>query len=176
MKELIADILIGWSFRLDPQRFIDKELQEARSKLNRIVKAVVNDDYQEIMHIKMMDNLEKSAEKALWFGDATTMYVLGDDTINSIDISSKIRDEELYEFYIVNVEEEIMNLIQWISESRFNPKSSEVLMLEDLKMLMNLEDEYVLSSNLTNKFIHKSHKEFNEKCFELIELNKTLLK
>ena len=58
----------------------------------------------------------------------------------------------------------------WISEAE-NDKHA---MLEDLKMLIQWNDDYILTSNSTNSYIGKNSKDFNEKCEELIELNKEL--
>ena len=63
-------------------------------------------------------------------------------------------------------------MIVWIGEcKRINEKQ---LMLDDLKYLFTLEDEYIFSSVSTNKYVCKSDDEFNEICEELLELNNSL--
>ena len=98
-------------------------------------------------------------------------YTLGDDSINGIKINEKIRNEELHEFSIVHRESFIDELIRWISEA----SKDKELMKQDLKMLMMLEDEYILSSNSTNDYIHQQDARFNETCEQLLEINSTLI-
>jgi len=47
-------------------------------------------------------------------------------------------------------------------------------MKQDLKMLMQVEDEYILSSISTNNYLYKGCSEFENTCKELLELNKSL--
>jgi hypothetical protein len=100
-------------------------------------------------------------------------YTLGDDTINGVAINEKIRQEELFEYQIIHRENFLANeLIVWIGEcQRINDKQ---MMLDDLKYLFTLEDEYIFSSVSTNKYVCKSDDEFNEICEELLELNNSL--
>ena len=84
--------------------------------------------------------------------------------------SAKIRDEEEHEYYIVDRKEFIEQLIQCISECE---NSDKILMTEDLKMLMNWKDDYILSSNSTNEYINSDSHNFNEVCEELIKLNES---
>ena len=110
-----------------------------------------------------------------WAGveEFPTEYTLGDDTINGVAINEKIRQEELFEYQIIHRENFLANdLIVWIGEcKRINEKQ---LMLDDLKYLFTLEDEYIFSSVSTNKYVCKSDDEFNEICEELLELNNSL--
>jgi Trk K+ transport system NAD-binding subunit len=48
------------------------------------------------------------------------------------------------------------------------------LMKEDLKLLLNIDDDYIFSSTITNEYITKSldEKRFNELCNEFISLQK----
>jgi len=100
-----------------------------------------------------------------------TLYTLTDDAINGIKINDKIRQEELFEYSIIDREDYIDQLFNWIAEARDNSK---VLMKEDLFMLVDLNDEYIFSSNSTNKFISKDDSEFNDTCKELLKLNESL--
>ena len=47
-------------------------------------------------------------------------------------------------------------------------------MMEDLKMLLTWEDDYIFSSISTNEYVRQQDSEFDELCKELIELNKTI--
>jgi hypothetical protein len=96
---------------------------------------------------------------------------------HKVIINDKIRDEQLHEFYIVETDVMIDDLIHWASESiRFKRgRYDAVAMKEDLKMLMNLEDDYIFCSNETNKYVSESDSEFENICKELIELNQNLI-
>jgi hypothetical protein len=99
-------------------------------------------------------------------------YILDDDKINNIQIAEKIREEDLFEYCIINRESFIEELIGWISEAT----KDKHLMISDLKLLMNISDEYIFSSISTNHYIYKGCSNFNSTCKELLELNNTLLK
>ena len=98
--------------------------------------------------------------------------------INNILINEKIFREELTDWVIVKREEQINNLINWISECR--RESDKALMKEDLKYLIGLKDEFIFSSIfssiLTNEYISKSDnlKEFKDICDEILKLNEEL--
>ena len=96
-----------------------------------------------------------------------TIHVLGS---GGVKLSEKIRQEDLHEYSIVDKKSLIHDLIRWIGEAGGNAS----LMEADLKMLMDVEDDYIFSSNSTNSYITKSDSEFDETCNQLIELNKTL--
>ena len=88
----------------------------------------------------------------------------------NILIKEKIFDEELFEYRIADREDLVQDLIQWISESS-NQKD---LMMEDLKMLLTWEDDYIFSSISTNEYVRQKDSQFDDLCKELIELNKTI--
>ena len=100
-------------------------------------------------------------------------FVLSEDAINGIKINEKIPNEDLFEYRITDKENFITELIDWISEAKGSDK---VLMVDDLKMLMGVEDEYILSSISTNKYPYNGCKEFNDSCEELLKLNKKISK
>lgn len=97
-------------------------------------------------------------------------YILTENAINGITLNEKIRDEELHEYYIIEREDFINTLIDWISEAT-NDKE---LMKQDLKELMTWEDEYILSSCITNSYLGQHSGEFNETCKELLLINKEI--
>lgn len=65
-------------------------------------------------------------------------------------------------YKLVDRESQIEDLIMWISESE--KPNDKMLMLQDLKYLMSLDDREVLSNLSTNEFIAESDnpKEFKE--------------
>ena len=99
-------------------------------------------------------------------------YVLGENSINGTKLNDKIREEELHEYYIVEREDFIDDLIRWTAETKSS--SDKALMKDDLKMLMTWDDQYILNSNSTNSYIGKNCKQFNEVCEELLEINNSI--
>jgi hypothetical protein len=99
-----------------------------------------------------------------------------DYEIDGVIIKNKVFNEELFDYRIEDRNDLIDNLIGWISES--TKENDKALMKDDLRYLMRLTDEYVLSSIKTNEFIAKSdnEKEFNDLCFDLLKLNKEVQK
>ena len=81
--------------------------------------------------------------------------------INDIEIPDVIFNEEKVEYRIEDRETLIDNLIMWISESKTSDKE---LMKDDLKLLINLDDEFVLSSISTNDYLYGNSERFNEQC------------
>lgn len=103
------------------------------------------------------------------------LFILKEDGIfvigsHSVSINEKIREDELFEYEIRDREDFIDNLIMWISEAT----TDKAIMKQDLKLLMNLEDDYIFSSISTNNYIHSGSSEFNSTCLELIKLNKEI--
>ena len=98
----------------------------------------------------------------------------GQYLVNDIVINEKIFNEELFEYRIVDREDLIDNLIDWISEA---PRDKEI-MKEDLRYLMDLKDDFIFSSISTNEYIARSDNEdeFDDLCSELLELNKEVNK
>ena len=85
--------------------------------------------------------------------------------INKTKIPTKIFDEELVNYRIEDRESIIDNLIMWISECRSSDKQ---LMKDDLKLLINLDDEFILSSIRTNHYLYGNSEEFNNQCEEIL--------
>jgi len=98
-------------------------------------------------------------------------YVLGDNSINGVELNEKITDEELFEYRIEDREELISNLIGWISEARYSSKG---MMVDDLEYLMEINDDYILSSISTNEYVIEGDIDFNRLCQELLELSNSL--
>jgi hypothetical protein len=114
------------------------------------------------------DEVEEEEEKE-------TLYVLGEDldynfTINGIVLNEKIRDEQMHEYEIVERDELINNLIGWIGEG----SKDSTLMRQDLEMLMNWDDEFILSSISTNAYIRQGDSEFDENCKAILDLHESL--
>ena len=94
--------------------------------------------------------------------------------INDTLINEKIFQDEKVGYCVIEREDQIDHLIDWIGECGQDRESDKNLMKEDLKYLINLKDEYLFSSISTNEFICKSDdlEEFNNICKEILELNK----
>lgn len=94
--------------------------------------------------------------------------------INDIEINEEIFNQEKSDYSIVDREDQIDHLIDWISECGRDRESYKALMKEDLKYLIGLSDTDLFSSISTNEFIAKSDNEerFNEICKGLLALNK----
>jgi len=90
-----------------------------------------------------------------------------------IKINNKIFGEELIEYKIEFREELINLLIGWISEENNNKEA----MKEDLKYLINLKDNFILSSICINEYVAKSDNEekFNEICEDILKINKEII-
>lgn len=90
--------------------------------------------------------------------------------INGVVINDKIFNEEMVNYILRDRDDLIENLCLWITEAT----TDKFAMLEDLKYLMNLEDDYVFSSISTNEYIAQSDnvEEFNIICQEILDLNK----
>ena len=90
-------------------------------------------------------------------------------SINGVELKEVIQQEELSDYQIRDVKEFTYSLIQWIGEA---VRDREV-MIEDLKYLMNLEDEFMFSSIQTNEYICFSDNEerFDELCAEFLALS-----
>ena len=89
--------------------------------------------------------------------------------IDNTLINESIFDEEKIDYSVVYREDLIDNLIDWISEAT----NDKYMMKEDLKYLMNLNDELIFTSISTNEYICKSdnEKEFNKICKQILNLN-----
>ena len=94
--------------------------------------------------------------------------------INNILINEKIFNKELFNYSVTDVETQIDNLINWISEAKDSDKN---LMKEDLKYLMSFSNYCVLFSSIsTNEYIliGDNKKRYDELCEELLKLNEGL--
>ncbi|MHA1755892.1 MAG: hypothetical protein ACTSVV_03915 [Promethearchaeota archaeon] len=91
-----------------------------------------------------------------------------DDTL----INEKIFQEEMSDYVIRDRETEVDNLIRWISES--NNQNEKLLMIRDLKDLLDYKGEFFLSSISTNDFLFPDDKKFHIECEKILKLNKIL--
>lgn len=85
--------------------------------------------------------------------------------INKTKIPTKIFDEELVNYRIEDRETLIDNLCMWISECQNSDKE---LMKADLKLLINIDDEFILSSISTNHYLYGNSEEFDNQCEEIL--------
>ncbi len=91
------------------------------------------------------------------------------DEINNKKISDDIFDRELVDYKITDREDLIDHLIDWIGEAEGSHKE---LMKEDLKHLINLNDEYILSSVITNEYIVESEDKGQKILSDIYKLEK----
>jgi hypothetical protein len=93
--------------------------------------------------------------------------------INEIPIENDVFSNELVDYRIENREELINSLIDWIGEAKGSDKQ---LMKDDLKMLMRIEDRFILSSISTNHYLYGDSEQFNEECENILKSNNELNK
>jgi hypothetical protein len=93
--------------------------------------------------------------------------------INGIEINEDVFSNELVDYRIEEREELINNLINWIGEAEGTNKQ---LMLDDLKMLMNVSGRFILSSISTNHYLYGNSEQFNEECENILKSNNKLNK
>ena len=87
-------------------------------------------------------------------------YIIKDyNRINDKMIDDSIFQEEKVDFVIIDREDQIDHLIDWIGEAKGNDKE---MMKEDLKYLISISDEFILSSILTNEYLRESEQEGQE--------------
>jgi len=84
--------------------------------------------------------------------------------INKIKIPNKVFREEMVNYQIEDRECLLDNLFMWITEARTDKQ----LMKDDVKLLINLDDEYILSSMSTNHYLYGNSDEFNQRCEEIL--------
>ncbi len=87
--------------------------------------------------------------------------------LNGIEIPNEIFDHDLSDYKIIEREQFLDDLINWISECKNNDKQ---LMLNDLFMLAKIDDKFILSSINTNHYLYGNSQEFNDKCFKILSL------
>ena len=94
--------------------------------------------------------------------------------INNTKIKEEIFDKQMYEYNVRPTEEEIDNLISWIGET--TSENDKVLMKEDLKFLMSVEEKFVFTSISTNHFVTESSDTttYDLICKEILELDTKL--
>lgn len=88
--------------------------------------------------------------------------------IEKITIDTSYKDNETW-YDIKERDQYINDLIQRIAETESEP--NKFLMKENLKTLMNLEDNFIFLSESTNEFISKTdnEEEYNNLCEEFIK-------
>ncbi len=98
-------------------------------------------------------------------------------TIEDYEIDEEIFDEQKVNYVLRTTEELIDDLYDYIGEaSRANRDSDRTLMIEDVRYLHTLKDEFVFSSVETNEYIAASDnpERFVEICKEIIDTQKAL--
>ncbi len=99
----------------------------------------------------------------------TTQYTItqkeNNYSINGTEIPNEIFDEEKVDYRIEEREALIETLFDWIGDARGNDRR---LMQDDLKMLMNIDDKYILSSISTNDYLFGNTEQFNLECENIL--------
>ena len=138
---------------------------------NRINDKATSLSYMELLDLKNVLRQDEPEEEK-------SMYILNEKGIQCnlssnrfITLNERINDEELHEYYIIGREDMINDLIQWMSEAVGVNKA---MMREDMEKLLTWDDNFILSSRLTNSYIGTDCSEFNETCKELIDINENL--
>lgn len=94
-------------------------------------------------------------------------------TIDDIVIEDDIFSNDLYEYRIITRDDEIDNLFDYISKSKnFTEKSK---MVSDFRTLMDMNDDYILSSININDYIDSNRSSYNFHCNRLLEINNNYL-
>lgn len=86
--------------------------------------------------------------------------------INGVKIDEDIFSDEKVDYRIENREDFVDTLIDWISEAKGSDKE---LMKKDLKMLMKVKDEFILSSLSTNDYLYCNSEQFNFECENILK-------
>ena len=139
-----------------------------------VISERINDEatdlsYTELLNLKNILREEEPEEEE-------PTYALREDGIevvgsHKVVLNERIQQEEMHEYSIIDRKDFIDELIRWISEARSTDKE---MMKQDLFMLQEWKDDYILSSNSTNSYIRQGDSGFDEACKELIELNEGL--
>lgn len=140
-----------------------------QNKLNEsTAKALGFDNYDQLSAALREKEKESDSDNELYFIVTENFTSYSSFAINGTPINDFIFENELFNYKFVEREEIINDLITWISEGN----NQAHLMKEDLKYLMTLNDDIILSSILTNEYIAKSDQpeEFNELCSEILEI------
>ena len=90
--------------------------------------------------------------------------------IGNVEIDDSVFDEEKVEYCIREREEIIDDLIGWIGEGN---KDKE-LMKDDLKMLINRDEEFLFSSYSTNEYVFEGDDDFNSICKNVLKLDEDI--
>ena len=96
--------------------------------------------------------------------------------INDIEIDDRVFNEEKANYNIIEREEFIDTLIDWIGDCGRDRESDKYLMIEDLKMLINRDEKFLFSSISTNEYVFEGDNDFNEICGDILKLNKEVKK
>lgn len=85
-------------------------------------------------------------------------------------IKEDIFNEELYDYCIVDIEDEKSNLYICLSETK--DESERSMMEEDLEQLIRSDDSYILSSVNTNEYIDSTFWDvYNNHCNSILGIN-----
>lgn len=91
--------------------------------------------------------------------------------INGVRIDTDLAHNEIVAYTVVDREDRIMDLRQYIAEAQCDPQRAHdvTLMQDDLDVLRKSDAEWVLEAVGTNRFIAPEPELFNETCEEMLE-------
>jgi len=138
---------------------------------NRTNEEATDLSYMELLDLKNTLRQDEEEEPEV----AEVKYILSEDGIlkvgsHGVTLNDKIRNQELHEYSIAEVDDITSNLMRWIAEGN----NDSGMMRQDLEMLIKCGERYVLTSNSTNSYLIQGDSEFDETCEELMELNNNL--
>ena len=95
-----------------------------------------------------------------------------DQIVNGSVIKDEVYQEEMVAYYIVPREDEIHWISEYISDGTLKGNNKS-LAIEDLQLLLSWNDEYVMKSHSTNKYLSPTQHtvEWNDICNEMLELS-----
>jgi len=155
IAELTSNVLDAIVFAADHEGIVPEESETYTRKIT-VSNNITNSWYSK----DLIKNVNEQKSEIL--------YVLSKNAINGIELDEDIQDNEFFEYKIIERKDFIETLFDWISEA----KSTDMeLMKDDLTLLLDVKDEYILSSINTNSYLYEGCSEFNENCEELLKLN-----
>jgi hypothetical protein len=154
-KAILINMIQGWGESSDPDQKADAEEAEGILELLDSIQDQAVD-----VHGESEDDV------------FNVEFTVADESINGIVLHKSILREELHEYYPSHRRSLIDELIIWIGECK--RESEKQIMKDDLRTLMDVKDEYILSSNSTNSYLYQGCSEFEDTCKELIELSQSL--
>ena len=144
----------------------DSESTDTNTKIIELLKGlrVLCDEYGVDFEADSKLKSTKAVEAAI---PATITDNPSNVYIDDVLIDASIFDNETVDWKLVELECVIDDLFSWIGEAKTPDKS---MMIEDLKILLNWDDDFIWSNISTNAYISpsKNPERFNEVCINAL--------